>query len=328
MKSTRVLGLLGLLSFGTAACGGNPPRPPAAAPMPDLDHVLGGGYVLACWGAQTLTVWRPMRQEAWQFPANAAPLLLSQGAARVPPEGCGAARTTLGALAADVGDGRRISVASGGLRLSQGAADETLWTRPATGPLVDAAWAGDALLLVGPRGLFRWRPGLGEPVAVTLPEALTGRPLVGIFRDGPVFRVRDADGRSWPLVVGTSASSLVAEPQTLIASDSGLRAAIPGGRVEAIRGLDGLRVLDERGLLTHNIETPPVSAFIPLADARLLVAAGDTLLLLRWPPNAPLAGVVEEGRWQLAGETARLFDLGGQAVAVGRYGVVRIPLGQ
>jgi uncharacterized lipoprotein YajG len=48
--------LTALAAFLTlAACGATPTPPAATPPAPDLESVLGGGYVLACWGAQTLT---------------------------------------------------------------------------------------------------------------------------------------------------------------------------------------------------------------------------------------------------------------------------------
>jgi hypothetical protein len=312
------------VSLALAACGAAPTAGDAPPPAPDLGHVLGGGYVLACWGGQTLTAWRPMRREVWRFPAAEAPVRVEVVADRVPAGGCGAERTTVGAVPADVGDGRLLTVSTDALRLTRGAT--LLWTRTATGPLTDAAASGDALLLVGPRGLFRWRAGAGEPQAVALPEVLVGRPLVGLFRDGPVFWARDADGQSWPLVVNGEVATRAGEPQVMVPGDTGLRLPLPGGRLEATRGLDGLRVLDAAGLLTLNLETPPVDALALLPGGRVLVAAGDTLRLLRWPETGPLSAPVDEGRHTLPGRTVRLFTLEKEVVAIGDYGVLRVPL--
>lgn len=313
------------VSIVLSACGAAPSVGDPAPPVPDLGHVLGGGYVLACWGAQTLTAWRPMRREVWRFPAGEAPVRVEAVADRAPAGGCGPERTTVGAVPADVGDGRLLTVSTDALRLTRG--DTLLWTRTATGPLVDAAAAtGDTLLLVGPRGMFRWRAGAGEPQPIALPEILVGRPLVGLFREGPVFWARDADGKSWPLVVNGEGATRAGEPQVMVAADTGLRLPLPGGRLEATHGLDGLRVLDAAGLLTLNLDTPPVDALALLPGGRVLVAAGDTLRLLRWPAHGPLSAPVDEGRWSLPGRTARLFTLDREVVAIGDYGVLRLPL--
>lgn len=306
-----------------SACGAAPrtqdlPPPPA----PDLNRAVGGAYVLGCWGNHTLSAWRPLRREDWQFPEGAAPKLLATAPERA-PAGCDAARTTVREAAAEVGGGRLASLTPAGLFLRKDT--ETLWQRATTGPLLDAAWQGDTLLAVGPHGLFRWRPGSGEPTPVSLPAELTGRPLHGIFRDGAVHWVRDADGKGWPLAVAATETRLVGQPGPLVESDPGLRVLVQGGRAEITRGAPGVRLLDVNGILTHTLDTAPVTAALSLdGGARLLIAAGDELVLHRWSPGAGLAGVTEEARWPVGAPTARLFEAGNALFAVGGYGILTL----
>lgn len=331
--SRRLRTLAALACTVLAGCGAAPGvagRAPSAAgpPRPALDSVAGGPNLFGCWGGGLLTVHRPLRAEDWRFPAEGQPLLVGARGERPAADGCGPARTTVREVPADVGDGRLVSVMPEAIALT--ANGREIWRRATTGALNDAIVYRGLVVAIGPHGLFRWTAERGgEPVPVPLPPALVGRDWRALLREGETFWLTDADGLSVRLAPTTTtfeAVRVVGEPARLLPADLGLRAPVVGGRVEATLGGEGVRLLDERGLLAGLVATPPVRALLPLPGGRrLLVAGPDTLWVVRVDGDVAHAAI--EVSWPTGGPTARLFDLGGRIVAVGAYGILTLEPG-
>jgi hypothetical protein len=329
-----------MLALGlSSACGGarpmpSPPPMPGQPPKPALERVAGGPQLFGCWGAGVLTVHRPLRAFDWRFPAEGPPQLIATRGERPASDGCGPARTTVREVPADVGDGRLVTVTPGALGLVRDGRE--IWQRRAAGAFDDAVVYRGMVIVVGPEGLFRWSGVAGaEPIAVPLPDALAGRSWRALLRDGETLWLTDAEGLSVRVAPTTTAFEslrVVGEPARLLPPDLGLRVPVAGGRIEATLGGEGLRLLDDRGMLARLVETPPVRALLPLhAGHRVLVAGPDGLLVVRVDVRGhgtTTAGAEVEVRWPLGGPTARLFDLGDRLVAVGAYGLLTIDPGR
>jgi hypothetical protein len=288
---------------------------------------VGGPNLFGCWGGGLLTVHRPLRSEDWRFPADGPPQFVSTRAEGPAADGCGPARTTVRDVPADVGDGRLVHVTRGAVTVSSGGRE--IWRRDTAGPFTDAVVYRGLVIAIGPEGLFRWSGPGGEPRVVPLPPTLAGRDGWRLLRDGERLWLVDAAGEATCLVPTTTAFEAVrpvGEPVRLLPADLGLRAPVAGGRAEATIGGEGLRLLDERGLLTKLVATPPVAALLPVrGGSRLLVAGPESLSVVR--VDRGLAAAEIEATWPTGGPTARLFDLDGRLVAVGAYGVLTLAPG-
>ncbi len=234
-------------------------------------------------------------------------------AAAPPPTSDGPHRFT-----ATLPDGRVTALGDWGRGTLRGG--EFVEWRPAAGGLAEATFDGEVVWAVGPGGLWRWRPGPGEPMAVPLPAGLAGQPLVDVFRDGPYLWVRTAEGQGWPFDVRGAVPVVAAEPGTLADPPAApLRAPAGPFSIEASAGARRLRILEaEAQRLVGDVELPgPLHALLPLGDV-LLVAAGDEVRALRFGDDGA-AHVA--GRLRLWSPTVRLFAVGDRILLVGpRYG--------
>ena len=316
-----------LLTTGLLACGGLPPPAPLPpTPAPALDAVVGGGYVLACWGNQTLSAYRTWRRDDWRFPVGAAPQLVASVGERA-PTACDAARTTVSPQSPiELPDVGAVAPGPGGLEIRR--EGHLVFARPISGPIVDATYnvATGEIAALGTEGVSRWRPGKGEPQRSPLPPALSGRAFTTLFWTGPWLWLRDAAGQGVPTVLGVDGLHVSGEPQPIPRADPGVRTLVRGGAAVVSVGAEGLRLVDEAGIMTQMLPVVPVEALIPLdGGARLLLAAGGALIVYRIGDAAPHPTAVEEARYDMGGRTARLFDLGDRVVAVGAYGFVTLP---
>ncbi len=220
------------------------------------------------------------------------------------------------AWAARLGDGREVLVGPWGRGTRRG--ERFLDWRAVAGGVVDAAFDGAHVWAVSAHGLWRWRPGPGEALPITLPAELAGRPLAAVFRDGALIWVRDAEGKGWPLDVRGPRAHLVARPGQLPPLDATLRAPLAGGaRVDGTRAGRDLVVQDADGE-RQPVAVGRVHALLPLDPWTLLVGTDDGIEVWRWDG----ARLARAGRVALGSPTVRLFVAAeGRLLAVGpEYG--------
>ncbi len=280
-----------------------PASPGGAAPVRGLGCVGDRVRVVRADGAEQglegqATVWQGAAPAGWPAVDPGAP----------PPEGS--------AWAARLADGREVLLGPWGRGTRRG--DAFLDWRAVAGGVVDAAYDGEHVWAVSPHGLWRWRPGPGEALPITLPAELAGRPLVTVFRDGALVWVRDATGQGWPLDVRGPRATLAAPPGPLPRVDETLRAPLAGGaRVDGTRGGQDLVLVDDDGG-RRRVAIGAVHALLPLDPWTLMVGTDQAIEVWRWEDER----LVRARRVALGSPTARLFAAeGGRALAVGsEYG--------
>ncbi len=182
------------------------------------------------------------------------------------------------------------------------------WRR-AAGDLRDATFDGKVVWAAGDNGLWRWRPGVGEPTPVALPEGVVGRTYTEVFRDGPFLWLRDAQDRGYPLRVRGGSAVLAAEPGTLPAQRLDESVAVAGQVLTGERGTSGLSAGGRR------LATGALSALLPLGEGLLLVGAGTSVALWHLDEDLERSVLAEV---ELGSPVLRLFMQGGQVIAVGR----------
>ncbi|MCB9537774.1 MAG: hypothetical protein H6704_16095 [Myxococcales bacterium] len=225
-----------------------------------------------------------------------------------PPEGS--------AWAARLADGREVLLGPWGRGTRRG--ERFLDWRAVAGGVVDAAWDGAHVWAVSPHGLWRWRPGPGEALPITLPAELAGRPLVTVFRDGALVWVRDAAGQGWPLDVRGPRAALAGPPGPLPPIDETLRAPLAdGARVDGTRGGADLVLVDADGA-RRRVAVGAVNALLPLDAWTLVVGTDDAVEVWRFDGER----LAPARRLALGSPTVRLFARDdGQLLAVGpEYG--------
>ncbi len=238
-------------------------------------------------------VWRGARTEAKEWPEPKA--------GRKPPPGA----RWMDRLA----DGRQVLLGEWGRGTREDDAYQE-W-RATAGGMQDAVFDGELVWAVGRSGLWRWRPGMGEPTPLPLPAAVAGRPLVSLFRDGPHLWLRDEEGIGWPVDVRGTLAKLAGRSGKLPPAHAGSKIAVAGGLLE---------VTAEGQLVVHaatGARRDPVGQVHALVrlDAHRVVAAVDDAIVM-WAFDETL-GRTELGRVNLGSQTVQVFDRGDQLVAVG-----------
>jgi hypothetical protein len=213
---------------------------------------------------------------------------------------------------AQLPDGRQVVLGAWGRGLRQG--DAFVDWRPVPGRLADATFDGESVWAVGRGGLWRWRPGRPGVMPVALPSGLADRPLVGVFRDGPLLWVRDAAGTGWPLSVRGGVATMAGESGTLPPASVSLRARLGAWRLWATRGEPGLQLIDAKER-AKSVHTAPVEGLFPVDGSHCLVADRDRLTLWRADDAGEPTRVAH---WAYGGPVLRAFVDGQRVHLVGR----------
>lgn len=285
---------------------GAPPRLRATVRVGELGRTplataLGceGGRALVLLGDQAVgvegdeVVWRGRGVDATGWPAPKP--------GRKPPPGA----LWMERLA----DGRHVLLGEWGRGTRDG--DDFREWRATAGGMEDAVFDGALVWAVGRSGLWRWRPGSGEPIPLTLPAEVAGRPLVGVFRDGPNLWLRDEEGIGWPVDARGTLVKLAGRSGRLPPPSLGSMTPIAGGLVE---------VTAEGQLVVHAEGTPRpedagrIHAMVRLDDHRVVVSVDDAVAM--WAFDDAMRRT-ELGRVTLGSPTVQVFDRGDQLVAVG-----------
>ena len=187
--------------------------------------------------------------------------------------------------------------------------------RAAAGGMRDAIFDGQVVWAVGASGLWRWRPGPGEPMSVPLPPEIAGKPLVGLFRDGPLLWLRDENDIGWPVDATGTVAKLAGKPGELPPVSVGQRVPVGGGFLE-LTAEGKLRPdpvsADQAWAWGHGPRNT-VRRIVRL-DAERVVVAGLVLRVLAID-DAMRPTVVADVN--LRGETLGVFDVGDRLVLVG-----------
>jgi len=214
-------------------------------------------------------------------------------------------------------DGRLLVLGPWGRGLRDGT--QYVDWRPAPGRLRDATFDGRSIWAVGEGGLWRWIPGLPSARPIALPAALSGKPLVGAFRDGPLLWVRDQEQAGWPLSLSGGSAHLVGAPGVL--PHRALDATVQLGQwqVAATRGEKGLRFTDDAERTTR-VDTLPITMLAPLDNVHFLVGDREHLTLWTLSESGPPRRLQS---WSLGGATLRVFVDKERIYAVGvPYGII------
>ena len=311
--------LLGFLAVGVG-CGGPKPTPRSVEwqlfGLPSAGRHTG----LCLHASGRIVALRGLRADVWSKDESGRPMSspprLGALSKCLPDETEG----PLGEVAGGLGGGWRFDATT--VFVSRGETFELV--RRLTGPLTDACTDGRRLLVVGPLGLFSVPlKTSGEPRPILLPPGLSGRGLTAIFRDGPSFWLRDADNTGWPVQIIGDEAVLLTREGTLPKPDDALRVPLYAGRVEANQGTDGLRILDDSGLLVSALPLERVRGLLAVdGGATLLVASGSKILPFvsgRGPKLSPRPPI------ELTGEVRRMLNIGDDTVyVVGDFGLVRL----
>lgn len=263
-------------------------------PGPAVDH-------LDC--TDGLRIGRGARR--WRIdPATAQLIASGDGAAGMP------ALPMTGTLA----DDQQVRLTASTLTISAG--ETRRWWRAFSGPLRAAVWDGQAVWAVG-NGLWRWRPGPGQPTAIPLPPEWQGRALGDVFRDGGLLWLTDTDGRGAAFDVRAPLPTQIGDAGQMPAPEPERRVVVGGRRFEGKIGASALQIDGADVALPA-----PLDSMTALGDGAL-VAAGDTLVF--WGGDAG----TEVWRVPLPGRTVAIFPLDdGRVLLVGRrYGFMVLRAG-